>query len=123
LPAQARLLVPAHGTENGLQTKIRLGKLKSQDMQAGGGYNKSIEGMASLKLSATTKGKLRASGFTGGAAHNHLPFYLHKELTDALGRMGESESLGRWSDFITPEETNFEALCRLSRLYMDGDGD
>jgi hypothetical protein len=87
-------------------------------MQAGGGYNKSIEGMVSQKLSAATKGKPRASGFTGGAAHNHLPLYLHKELTDALGNMGESESLGRWSDFITPEETNFEALCRLSRLYM-----
>jgi hypothetical protein len=93
-------------------------KLKSQDMQAGGGYNNSIEGMVSQKLSAATKGKLRASGCTGGAAHNHLPFYLHKELTDALGKMGESESMGRWSDFITPEETNFEALCRLSRLYM-----
>jgi hypothetical protein len=30
-------------------------------MQAGGGYNKSIEGMASQELSAATKGKLRAS--------------------------------------------------------------
>jgi hypothetical protein len=70
-------------------------KLQSKDMQAGGGYNKSIEGMASQKLSAATKGKRRASGFTGGAVHNHLPFYLHKELTDALGRIGESETLGR----------------------------
>jgi hypothetical protein len=64
------------------------------------------------------------SGHTDGAAHNHLPFYLHKDLTDALGKLGGSESLGRWSDFITPEETNFEALCRLSRLYMvRGGGD
>jgi hypothetical protein len=89
-------------------------ELESQDMQAGGGYNNSIEGMAMMqKLSAATKGKLRASGHTDGAAHNHLPFYLHKELTGALGHLGESESLGRWSDFIKPQETNFEALCRL----------
>jgi hypothetical protein len=37
------------------------------------------------KLCAATKGKLRASGMIDGAAHNHLPFYLHnKELTDTL---------------------------------------
>jgi hypothetical protein len=29
-------------------------------MQAGGGYNKSIEGMAMQKMSAATKSKLRA---------------------------------------------------------------
>jgi hypothetical protein len=71
-------------------------ELESQDMQAGGGYNKSIEGMAMQYAEAecrSTKGKLRASGYTDGAAHNHLPFYLHKELTDALGHLGESESL------------------------------
>jgi hypothetical protein len=43
---------------------------------------------------------------------------LHKELTDALAQLGGSEPLGSWSDFITPEETNFEALYRLTRLYM-----
>jgi hypothetical protein len=98
-------------------------ELKSQDMQASGGYKKSIEGMASQKLCAAIKGKLRSSGMIDGAAHNHLPFYLHKELTDVLGCLGESQSLGRWSDFIEPEETNFEALCRLSRLYIHGGGD
>jgi hypothetical protein len=36
-------------------------ELETQDMQACGGYNKSIEGMAMQKLSAATKGKLRAS--------------------------------------------------------------
>jgi hypothetical protein len=35
-----------------------------------------------------------------------------------LAQLGESESLGRWSDSIEPEEANFEALRRLSRLYM-----
>jgi hypothetical protein len=49
---------------------------------------------------------------------HHLPFQLHKELTVQLAALGESESRGSWLDFITPEETNFEALCRLSRLYM-----
>ena len=55
-------------------------KLKSQDMQAGGGYNKSIEGMVSQKLSAATKGKLRASGFTGGAATTTCPFTYTRSL-------------------------------------------
>jgi hypothetical protein len=36
-------------------------KPQSQHMQVGGGYNKSIEGMASQKLSAATKGKLSQS--------------------------------------------------------------
>jgi hypothetical protein len=69
-------------------------KPQSQGMQAGGGYSKSIEGMASQKLSAATKGKLRAAGHTNGAAHNHLPFYFHKDLIEALGKLGGSESLG-----------------------------
>ena len=89
-----------------------------QDMQAGGGYSKSIEGVAMQKLCAATKGKLRSSGMIDGAVHSHLPFYLHKELTVQLANLGESESLGMWSDFIEPEETNFETLRRLSRLYM-----
>jgi hypothetical protein len=89
-----------------------------QDMQAGGGYSKSIEGVAMQKLCAATKGKLRSSGMIDGAVHSHLPFYLHKELTVQLANLGESESLGMWSDFIEPEETNFEALRRLSSLYM-----
>jgi hypothetical protein len=75
------------------------------------------------KLCAATKGKLRGSGMIDGAVHSHLPFYLHKELTDVLAQLGENESLGRWSDFIKPEETNFEALRRLSRLYIHGGGD
>jgi hypothetical protein len=37
-------------------------KLETQDMQAHGGYNKSIEGMAMEKVSAATEGKLRPSG-------------------------------------------------------------
>jgi hypothetical protein len=40
----------------------------TQDMQAGGGYNKSIEGMAMQKMSAATKSKPRASGMTDGDA-------------------------------------------------------
>jgi hypothetical protein len=92
--------------------------LETQDMQSRGGYSKSIEGMAMEKMCAATKGKLRTSGHTGGAAHKHLPFHLHKALIGALADMGGCESLGRWSDFIKPQETNFEALCRLSMLYM-----
>jgi hypothetical protein len=58
------------------------------------------KGMASHKQ----KGKPRAPRHTDGAAHNHLPFYLHEELTDALAQLGGSESLGRWPDFITPDQ-------------------
>ena len=93
-------------------------ELKEGDLQAKGGYSKSIEGMASQKLCAATKGKLRASGHNDGAAHNHLPFYVHKDITTLLGSLGECESLGRWSDWIKPQETNFQALCRLHMLYM-----
>jgi hypothetical protein len=54
-----------------------------------------------------------------GAVPDSFVFYFHKELTDTIANLGGSESLGSWSDFIKPEETNFEALCRLSRgLYM-----